>query len=267
MFYFGTNLKMHGTPEETRAFVRALEGGLELLPENVQCDVQCFVLPPFTSLQGLKPHAAKLWLGAQNMHWAAEGAYTGEISPVMLRALSLDLVMLGHAERRRAGETDEVVGKKVRSALRHGLRVLLCVGETGEQRRGGVGKEVLVRQLEAALQGMRDGDSSRLLIAYEPVWAIGDGGEEAEPEEVGANLRVVRRTLQTLFGPPRVPILYGGSVNEINCEVYASLPEVDGLFVGRAARQADGFLRVLERALGARRGARASGEPKAERSA
>ena len=265
MFYFGTNLKMYGIPEETKAFVRALEGGLELLPENVQCDVQCFVLPPFTSLQGLKSHAAKLWLGAQNMHWAAEGAYTGEISPVMLRALSLDLVMLGHAERRRAGETDEVVGKKVRSALRHELRVLLCVGETGEQRREGGGEDVLVRQVNSALQGVED--SRGLLIAYEPVWAIGEGGEEAEPEEVGANLPVIRRTLQTLFGPPRVPILYGGSVNEINCEAYSKLPEVDGLFVGRAARQADGFLRVLGRALGAGRGARASAKPVAERSA
>ena len=259
MFYFGTNLKMHGTPQETRAFVGALERGLEPHPKYVQC----FVLPPFTSLQGL--HRSKLWLGAQNMHWADEGAYTGEISPVMLRALSLDLVMLGHAERRRTGETDEVVGKKVRSALRHELRVLLCVGETGEERKRGVGKDVLVKQLESALQGVED--QGGLLIAYEPVWAIGDGGEEATPEEVGANLQVVRQTLQRLFGAPRVPLLYGGSVNEGNCGGYSRLPDLDGLFVGRAARRVDGFLRVLNRALEARRGARASTKPITERSA
>ena len=257
MFYFGTNLKMHGTPQETKAFVGALEAGLEPHP-----DVQCFVLPPFTSLQGLTHR--KLWVGAQNMHWADEGAYTGEISPVMLRALSLDLVMLGHAERRRTGETDEVIGKKVRSALRRGLRVLLCVGETGEERSGGAGEGVLVRQLESALQDVED--LSSLLIAYEPVWAIGDGGEEATPEEVGANLQAIRRTLRTLFSTRHIPLLYGGSVNEENCGGYSRLPDLDGLFVGRAARRAEGFLRVLDRALEARRGARAV-NPVAERSA
>ena len=250
MFYFGTNLKMHGTPEETRAFVRALEP----LPKG---DVQCFVLPPFTSLQGLRAHTSQLWLGAQNMHWADEGAYTGEISPVMLNALGLDLVMLGHAERRRGfGETDEVIAKKLRSALRRGLRVLLCVGETSAQK-GRSGEEVLARQLRTALREVEVANSA-LLIAYEPVWAIGDGGQEAEPQEVGERVQGIRRTLHTLFGPRRVPILYGGSVNEGNCAGYAGLPEVDGLFVGRAARTAEGFLGVLGRSLEVRQAARVS---------
>ncbi len=261
MFYFGTNLKMYGTAEETKRFVQALEPHL---PESGE--VQCFVLPPFTSLQELKTHTSKLWLGAQTMHWADEGAYTGEISPVMLRALGLDLVMLGHAERRRDfGETDEVIRKKVRSALRHGLRVLLCVGETLEQKQQGEGEAVVVRQLRAALQesALRGVEEGHLLIAYEPVWAIGEGGEEAEPEEVEASLEVIRRTLQ-LLGIQSVPILYGGSVNEENCAAYAELSQVNGLFVGRAARTAEGFLSVLRRSLGMRQ---AAPEPLAERSA
>lgn len=250
MFYFGTNLKMHGTPAETAAFVEAVERGLEPQPE-----VQCFVLPPFTSLPTLAPTVAPtpatshLWLGAQTMHWADEGAYTGEISPLMLKALGVDLVMVGHAERRRGGETDAVVRKKVSSALRHGLRVLLCVGETQAQKERGTGAAVVSAQLGTALRGVA---ADRVMVAYEPVWAIGAAGREADAAEVQAMLKTLRGTLQTLFGPRHVPILYGGSVTEANCAAYARLSEVDGLFVGRAARRADGFLRVLAAALEAR---------------
>lgn len=249
-FYFGTNLKMHGAAAQTRTFVQTLEQGLE--PFAKTPGVQCFVLPPFTSLQGLAPHTNKLWLGAQTMHWADEGAYTGEVSPVMLKALGVELVMLGHAERRHLfGETNEIIQKKVQSALRHGFRVLLCVGETEQ----GSGAAMVSAQLETALSGVGGVDAGRLLIAYEPVWAIGEGGREAQPEEVQESLQTVRRTLRTLFGPrggvpSGVPVLYGGSVNEENCAAYARL-ELDGLFVGRAAWQAEGFLRVLARSLGA----------------
>ena len=173
MFYFGTNFKMHGTAEQTHKFVRALAPRL-----SKDQEVQCFVLPPVTSLQGLSEHASYLWLGAQNMHWANEGAYTGEISPGMLRALEVDLVMLGHAERRHDfGETDEIIAKKVKSALRHGLKVLLCVGETLKQRAQEVDQEVVTVQLKIALQGTSRADAARLLVAYEPVWTIGEGGK------------------------------------------------------------------------------------------
>lgn len=247
-FYFGTNLKMHGTPAQTTAFVKALEAGLEAY-EGAR--VQPFVLPPFTSLPGLSAHTDRLWLGAQNMHWADEGAYTGEISPVMLRALGTDVVLLGHAERRHTfGETDELVRKKVVSAVRSGLRVLLCVGETGAEKARGAGAAVVSAQLETALRGLGSG-AEHLLVAYEPVWAIGEGAREAEPGEVQASLRSVRETLRTLFTCD-VPVLYGGSVNEKNCAAYASLPETDGLFVGRAAWRPEGFLRVLARSLAAR---------------
>lgn len=249
-FYFGTNLKMNGTPAHTTAFVEALEAGLEF---DQGARVQPFVLPPFTSLSGLSARTSRLWLGAQNMHWADEGAYTGEISPVMLRALGTELVLLGHAERRHTfGETDELIRKKVESAVRRGLRALLCVGETGAEKARGTGIEVVSAQLEAALRGLGESEAERLLVAYEPVWAIGAAGREAEPGEVQASLRGVRKTLQTLFAHD-VPVLYGGSVDEGNCAAYASLPETDGLFVGRAAWRAEGFLRVLALSLQARR--------------
>ncbi|CAN5903033.1 triose-phosphate isomerase [soil metagenome] len=260
MFYFGTNLKMYGTPAETAAFVEAVERGLEH-----QSELQCFVLPPFTSLPTLAPALERtpkpshLWLGAQTMHWADEGAYTGEISPLMLKALDVDLVMVGHAERRRGGETDAVVRKKVSSALRHGFRVLLCVGETRAQKERGTGAAAVSAQLDTALRGVFADDrvadgraADRVMVAYEPVWAIGAAGREADAAEVQAMLKTLRDTLNALFGPRHVPILYGGSVTEANCAAYARLSEVDGLFVGRAARRADGFLRVLAAALEAR---------------
>ncbi len=257
--YFGTNLKMYGTPAETKAFVQTLEA---YLPQR---EVQCFVLPPFTSLQGLKAHASKLWLGAQNMHWADKGAYTGEISPVMLTALNLDLVMLGHAERRHSfGETDEMIAKKVQSALHYGLRVLLCLGETLEQKQQGRGEEVVVRQLKTALQEVEV--NSNLLVAYEPVWAIGEEGKEAKPQEVQESLQFIRQTLQTLFGHQHIPILYGGSVNEANCAAYAELLDMDGLFVGRAARKASGFFSIMERSLKVHQTAKKSAESLAKRS-
>lgn len=248
-FYFGTNLKMHGTASETRALVQALEQGLESTRKTRE--VQCFILPPFTSLQGLAPYTNKLWLGAQTMHWADEGAYTGEVSPVMLKALGVELVMLGHAERRhKFGETNEMIRKKVQSALRHKFRVLLCVGETETQKRQGTGADIIAAQLETALLGVPD--PRRLLIAYEPVWAIGEESREARTDEVQESLQTVRNTLRLLFktqgGGQDVPVLYGGSVNEGNCATYALL-ELDGLFVGRAAWQPEGFLRVLARSL------------------
>ncbi len=254
-FFFGTNLKMHGTPAQTTAFVEALEAGLKVYRGT---NLQPFVLPPFTSLPGLSACTERLWLGAQNMHWADEGAYTGEISPVMLRALGTEMVLLGHAERRHTfGETDELIRKKVESAARRGLRVLLCVGETGLEKERGTGIEVVSAQLETALSGLGGPGAERLLVAYEPVWAIGACGREAKPGEVRASLRGVRKTLRTLFAHD-VPVLYGGSVNEENCAAYASLPETDGLFVGRAAWRATGFLRVLALSLEARRAVQSS---------
>jgi triosephosphate isomerase len=185
------------------------------------------------------------------MHWASSGAFTGEISALMLRDLGVDLVMLGHAERRhKFGETDSQVNKKVRSAIHHHLRVLLCVGETAKQRQAGITDEVLAIQLKVALAGFPDERTDRLMVAYEPVWAIGAGSQEAQPQEIAPSIRHIKSILNDCLGEPaqRIPVLYGGSVTESNCSDYVQETDVDGLFVGRAAWQPEGFINVLRAA-------------------
>lgn len=257
LFYFGSNFKMHQTPAQTAAFVAELRQRLadQLLP------VQLFLIPPFTSLttaaQGLQGSA--IWLGAQTMHWAAAGAYTGEISGPMVQALGADLVMLGHAERRTLfGETNEALRKKVNAAITAGLRVLLCVGEQAEERALGISQEVIAIQLKTALFDVPMDALPHLLVAYEPVWSIGEGGTPADPAIVDEMHGWIRRVLTTKFGTAgqQVPVLYGGSVNLGNCAAYAALPQVDGLFVGRAAWTPPGFVDVLKIGLAAHRASR-----------
>jgi triosephosphate isomerase len=234
--FFGTNLKMHQTAAETVRFIANLT-------PPARPGVQRFVIPPFTSLPGTidLAHAANIWVGAQNMHWAASGEFTGEISGRMLSALNVDLVLVGHAERRRSfGDDDEAVRRKVEAALANGLRVLLCVGDSGQERRSGAAVEAVLRQARLALHGVTD--RSRIIVAYEPVWAIGEASQPAEPEEVAA----VTEALAGWLDP--TPLLYGGSVNAETAGRYARLPGVDGLFVGRAAWTPDGFERVLQAA-------------------
>jgi triosephosphate isomerase len=189
---------MHQTPAETERFVGELMASLS----GTRTSAQTFVIPPFTSLPIAVAGAAGsgVWIGAQNVHWAPDGPYTGEISPVMLRAVGVDLVLVGHAERRlHFGETDVTVNRKVRAVLDHGLRVLLCVGETAEERRSGAGREAVSRQLLLALHGVPEDAAERVLVAYEPVWAIGEGGTAATPEDVRPVVGVLRMWLRYLF--------------------------------------------------------------------
>lgn len=248
LFYFGSNFKMHKTLEEVKSFVQSLKRMYEDQP-----DCQLFIIPSYTALGGLQDivRPQNLWIGAQNMHWASSGAFTGEISALMLRDLGVDLVMLGHAERRhKFGETDSQVNKKVQSAIKHHLRVLLCVGETANQRRAGITDEVLAMQLKVALLGFPDELTDRLMVAYEPVWAIGAGSQEAQPHEIAPSINHIKHTLNGCFGEAaqRIPVLYGGSVSQSNCSDYVHKMEVDGLFVGRAAWQPEGFMNVLRAA-------------------
>jgi triosephosphate isomerase len=251
-FLFGTNFKMNQTPAESAAFFRQLAASVQIPPETY-----LFVIPPFTSLPAVSeaagaPGQAKghqVWIGAQNVHWAPDGAYTGEISVGMLLALDVDLVLLGHAERRRYfHETDVDLNRKVLAALGAGLRVLLAVGETAEERSFGVGGETVLRQLRIGLHGVSPDYLRLIQIAYEPVWSIGAGGTPASPEDVEPIAKVIRAGCEDLFAEPggEIPILYGGSVDPGNAGTFTALPDIDGLFVGRAAWTVEGFIATYQ---------------------
>ena len=253
-FLFGTNFKMNQTPAESVRFYSELAASVVPPP-----GVRLFVIPPFTSLAGVAELArsdeARIWVGAQNMHWASEGAYTGEISAAMLTAIGVDLVLLGHTERRvQFRETDELLNKKVLAAAEAGLRILLAVGETADERRYDVGPETVARQLKIGLHGLVPEVLPRLQIAYEPVWAVGAGGTPALPEDVAPIAAHTRAILAERFAEPGrdVPILYGGSVNPANAGSFTALADIDGLFVGRAAWSVDGYRATLAAALAGR---------------
>jgi triosephosphate isomerase len=234
--FFGTNLKMHQTADETARFITGLSG-------FASGGVQRFVIPPFTSLANAvaAAHAADIWIGAQNMHWERSGEFTGEISGGMLRALDTDLVLIGHAERRRLfGDDDAAVRRKVEAALACGLRVLVCVGDSAEERARGASIDAVLRQVRLALSGITD--RSRVIVAYEPVWAIGAHGTPADP----ADIVPVAGALSAWLGA--TPLMYGGSVTAQTAGRFAAVVGIDGLFVGRAAWTPDGFNNVLQAA-------------------
>jgi len=182
------------------------------------------------------------------MHWEDAGAYTGEISPLLLKDLGCRYVIVGHSERRRSfGETDALVQKKVRAALRHGLRPILCIGETWDQRARNQTESVLARQLTEALTGVDKDHGTEVVIAYEPVWAIGSG-QPATPAQAGEAHRHIRERITALWGHEtggRVPILYGGSVTPENIGELLAIREVDGALVGGACLDPAQFARIL----------------------
>jgi triosephosphate isomerase len=251
---FGTNLKMNQTPDETAAFVAGLRAAVgDALGRS---DVRLFVIPPFTSLPAAVAAArgSGLWIGAQNVHWATDGAYTGEVSVRMLQAVGVDFILIGHAERRGLfGETDAQVNDKVKAALGAGLRVLVCVGETAAEKGYGAGAETVIRQLKIALHGVEPDAIDRVMVGYEPVWSIGAGGTPARPEDVAVTAGQLRAALRGLHGEAgdRVPILYGGSVDPTNVAGFTALEDIDGAFVGRAAWTVEGYAAILGAALAA----------------
>lgn len=208
--------------------------------------VELVLCPPFLCLTTVKEAAAgsSLKVGAQNMHFEASGAFTGEIAPPMLLGIC-DFVILGHSERRQLfGETDAIINLKVRAAFDHGLRPILCVGETLEQREGGQAGTVVARQLVAALSDVVD--INGLVVAYEPVWAIGTG--RAATPEIAAEVMggPMTETLHSQFGSAAggVPLLYGGSVNPGNVAGFAEQDCIHGALVGSASLQAEQFLQI-----------------------
>ncbi|EIP84988.1 triosephosphate isomerase [Burkholderia humptydooensis MSMB43] len=212
--------------------------------------MQRFVIPPFTAIREVKAILAHttVKVGAQNMHWADRGAWTGEISPPMLVDCAMDLVELGHSERREHfGETDATVGLKVEAAMRHGLMPLICIGETLADREGGRAAEVLATQVRGALARLSPAQHANpMLLAYEPVWAIGEHGIPASAAYADARQAEIIAVAQDILGR-RVPCLYGGSVNRGNCTEFAACTHIDGLFIGRSAWDVTGYLDIVER--------------------
>ena len=246
-YFVGTSWKMNKTLAEGLAFAEALKAFVPGFDPRIQP----FVIPPFTLGREVKRALAGTGVnvGAQNMHWEDAGAWTGEISPVMLKDCGLDWVELGHSERREFfAETDRTVGLKTAAAVRHGLVPLICVGETLAEREAGRADEVLTAQVKGALEFLDPAaKSAEILFAYEPVWAIGEKGIPASAEYADMQQALIKEVAGELL-PATPPVLYGGSVNPGNTAELIVQPHVDGLFIGRSAWQAEGYIDILKRA-------------------
>ncbi|PRD40298.1 UNVERIFIED_CONTAM: eryH [Trichonephila clavipes] len=244
--WIGTSWKMNKVLAEGRAFAE----GLRAADAARDPRIQRFVIPPFTLVREVKAALAdtSVKVGAQNMHWADDGAWTGEVSPLMLKDCGLDIVELGHSERREHfGETDKTVGLKTEAAVRHGLIPLICIGETLAERESGHAQEVLETQVRGALGKLSGAQKqAQILLAYEPVWAIGVNGIPATSDYADARQAEIIAVAEDVLGR-RIPCLYGGSVNPGNCEELISCPHIDGLFIGRSACNVEGYLDILAR--------------------
>jgi len=238
------NWKMYKTARQATDFAE------QLLPLLEETEVQVCLAVPYTSIAPLAQFVkgTPLLVGAQNMHDASEGAFTGEIAAIMLKEAGASFVLLGHSERRQIfRETDAMVEKKVLRALQDGLKPVLCVGETLEEREAGREEEVLRRQLEAALSGVPKEAAGQILVAYEPVWAIGTG-KAATPRQAEKAHAVCRSILEEIFGKRKaaaIPLLYGGSVKPENAAELLAEKEIDGVLVGGASLDPETLAKIV----------------------
>lgn len=212
-------------------------------------EVEVVVCPPFTALSAVCGLGSdKFRIGAQNISYAESGAYTGEISPAMLIDVCCSYVIIGHSERRQLfGETDEMVNKKALLSLKNGLRPIICVGETIEQRKSDLTAEVVVNQIEAAFDGITSDQATDVVVAYEPIWAIGTG-ETASAEDANSVIGTIRKTLARIYDQKvadKIRIQYGGSVKPSNIKEIMAQPEIDGVLVGGASLQAQDFAAII----------------------
>ena len=243
------NWKMNMTVAETESFLE----DFRLDIEDVN-DVDIVIAPPFTALAKLSEllgGSQKIRLGAQNFYYEKGGAYTGEISATMLRELFVRFVILGHSERRAIfGETDALINKKVHTALASELKPIVCVGETLEEREAGKEKAVLETQLRGSLAGVTVEQFADIVIAYEPVWAIGTGktASSAQAQECHAHVREVIAELSDKATAAKVRIQYGGSVKPANAKELLSQPDIDGALVGGASLESRGFAEIVKAA-------------------
>ncbi len=245
-FWSGTSWKMNKTSASAQVFCD------KLYEADGQNDprIQRFVIPSFTLVGDVAETMAgsSVKIGVQNMHWEDQGAWTGEVSPLMVKDCGAEIVELGHSERREHfGETDETVGLKTAAAVRHGLTPLICIGETLVERDAGRAQEILDAQVRAALEPIaKMGTKGQVLLAYEPVWAIGENGVPADSSYADDRHQEIRTLAKGILGR-EIPCLYGGSVNSQNCEELINCPNIDGLFIGRSAWEAEGYLDILTR--------------------
>lgn len=237
------NWKMHCTTDEARTLTRRIARGAKAFT-----DVEIAIAPPFTALATVAQvlNRSRVRLAAQDVHWEKAGAFTGEISPGMLLDSGCKFVIVGHSERRRLfGESDRIIAQKFAASMRAGLRPVLCIGETLDERRKGRTTQVIGRQLRGALKGLAKDAIRKFDVAYEPVWAIGTG-HNATPEQVSSVHRWIRSFLMGKFKRTSLSrILYGGSVNPENAAELAQLHNVDGVLVGGASLRASGFLEIV----------------------
>jgi triosephosphate isomerase len=242
------NWKMNATHLEAIQMIQKLSYRLNIADFD---RIEVVVAPPFTALRSvqtvIEADRYLLRLGAQHVHWEGNGAFTGEVSPVMLSKLNVAHVIVGHSERRQYfGETDETVNKRVRAVLAHDMKPIVCVGETLEQHEAEETEAVVVPQVRAALAGVKSEQVAGAAIAYEPIWAIGTG-RTATPDDAGSVCEVIRTTVADLLGQEAaagVRILYGGSVNAANIKSFMAKRHIDGALVGGASLDPDTFAAI-----------------------
>ncbi len=236
---------MNKTSSEAAKLIKEIK---EKLPTSENKFIVC---PPFTALEKVCELSKEsiIEVGAQNCHWEEKGAFTGEISPLMLKEIGVKYVIIGHSERRTYfGETDETVNKRLKAALNYGLTPILCVGESLETREAGNTKTLIKNQITQDLKDISKTDCEKLIIAYEPVWAIGTG-KTATAEQAEEICLFIRETLSELYSKDcaeKTHVLYGGSMNEKNAKELLSMPNIDGGLIGGAALKADSITEILK---------------------
>ena len=238
------NWKMNMTPSQAKELISELKP----LVQDAKCDV--VICPPYVDL-ALAAELIKdsnIRLGAQNIHWAEKGAFTGEVSANMLKELGVEFAIIGHSERRQYfGETDETVNARAKAAIAAGITPIICVGESLEEREGGMTEEKVKVQVEKGLDGIAAEDVAKLVIAYEPIWAIGTG-KTATDEQANETIGVIRETVAKIFGTDTAAALriqYGGSMNPKNVKGLMAMPEIDGGLIGGASLKAVDFSQVV----------------------
>jgi L-erythrulose 1-phosphate isomerase len=244
VFWIGTSWKMNKLRDEAVSFAAQLRASPIIADERIQP----FVIPPFFHIAEVAAILARsrVKVGAQNMHWADQGAWTGEVSAPMVKEQGATLVEIGHSERRtHFGETDETVALKVEAALRHGIIALVCIGDTKAEYDAGDTAKALERQTRAALSKVSGPLKDRVLIAYEPVWSIGEGGVPAEPGFADEQHGEIKKLTKAICNE-QLSVLYGGSVNPQNCVALATQAHIDGLFIGRSAWDVAGYVKIME---------------------